>query len=166
MDRLSRLAIEDVEEAVLARLGHRLHPPAANLHVEEDRRRARIVVPHVVVRLLEVPLQPAGIERQRDDRIGEEIDPRALRAVAERIADGHVEHAELRIDRRGFPDAAAVALAADPRRSRNVPALILSSWGIVLKCHSTFPVFASTASTWPPGMWLSLRVLPMYRTPL
>ena len=35
-----------------------------------------------------------------------------------------------------------------------------SSCGIVLKCQITSPVAASTASTWPPGIRLSLRVVP------
>src|SRR5262249_46779140 len=75
--------------------------------------------------LLEVPLQPAVGERERENRVGEEIRTDALRAVAERIADGDVEEAELGIDRRRFPDAAAVALAADPCRPRDRPALIV-----------------------------------------
>ena len=51
--------------------------------------------------------------------------PGPLRAVAERIADRDVEQSQLRIDRRRFPDAAAVAFAADPRRAGDLPALIL-----------------------------------------
>src|SRR5205823_12085035 len=48
-----------------------------------------------------------------------------LAAVTERIADRHVEHPELRINRRRFPDAAPIALPANPGRARRVPALIL-----------------------------------------
>src|SRR5262245_10476531 len=81
-------------------------------------------MPDVVVRLLEVPLQRASVERERDDRVGEEIDPRSLRAVAERIPHWHVEQPELRIDGGRFPDPASVSLAANPRGTRNVPALI------------------------------------------
>src|SRR4029077_13426392 len=46
-------------------------------------------------------------------------------ALAERVADRHIYEAQLRIDRRGLPNAAAVALAAHPGRPGNVPALIL-----------------------------------------
>src|SRR5436190_13480292 len=118
-------AIEDVEEAVLARLRERFDVTAADVHVEQGWRTARVVVPDVVMRLLEVPLQPAVAEGQRDDRVAEEIRARALLAVAVGIADRDVHEAERRIDRGRFPNAAAVALAADPRRPRDVPALIL-----------------------------------------
>ena len=77
-----------------------------------------------MVRLLEVPLQSPRIECERDDGIGEEVDARALRAVAERVRNGHIQQTELGIDRRRFPDAAAVALAAHPGGARDVPALI------------------------------------------
>src|SRR5439155_6019440 len=58
------------------------------------------------------------------NRTGKEIHARALAAIPERIPDGHVEQPELRVDRCRFPDAAAVALAADPRRTGHVPSLI------------------------------------------
>src|SRR5689334_7175758 len=76
------------------------------------------------MRLLEVPFQTAVAERQGDDRVAEEIRTRALLAVAIRIADGDIHEAKRWIDRRRFPDAAAVALAADPRRPGDVPTLI------------------------------------------
>ena len=95
-----------------------------DLHVEEHRRTARVVVPDVVMGLLVMPFQRAGRQRQREDRVGEQVGAGALRAVAERIADRDVEQPERRIDRRRFPDAAAVALAADPGRTGDVPALI------------------------------------------
>ena len=41
------------------------------------------------------------------------------------FADCRVQHAELRIDRHRLPDAAAVSLAPDPGRPRDIPALIL-----------------------------------------
>src|SRR5262249_24373686 len=45
-------------------------------------------------------------------------------AVAEWIADRNVDPSEFRVDGRRLPDAAAVALAAHPRRPGDVPALI------------------------------------------
>ena len=126
MHRLSGLAVQDVEVAVLARLGERLHALPAHLHVEQDRLVAGVVVPDVVMHLLVVPLQRAGAQREREDRIGEQVRADPLRAVAERIADGDVDQPELGIDRRRLPDAAAVALAADPGRAGDVPALIPS----------------------------------------
>ena len=51
--------------------------------------------------------------------------PGSLRAVAEWIADRHVEQSQLGIDGRRLPDAAAIALAADPGRAGDLPALIL-----------------------------------------
>ena len=62
MHRLPGLAIQDVEVSVLARLGQGPDPLSAHLHVEQHRRTARIVVPDVVMRLLEVPLQLAGAQ--------------------------------------------------------------------------------------------------------
>ena len=50
--------------------------------------------------------------------------PSALPAVAERIADGDVEQPQLGIDGRRFPDATAIALAADPCWTGNLPSLI------------------------------------------
>ena len=79
-------------------------------------------------------------------------------AVAERIPDRDVEQAQLGIDRRRLPDSAAVSFTADPCGTGDLPALIFSSCGTVLKCQRTFPDFASTANMCPPGMWFSLRV--------
>src|SRR5262245_16431912 len=125
MDRLTCLSVEDIEVTVLARLGDRFDPTPTNVHVEQDRRTARVVIPDVVVRLLKVPCELAGAERERDDRVGEKILPGSLPGVAERIADRDVKQSQLGIDRRCLPDAAAVALATYPRRSGDLPTLIL-----------------------------------------
>src|SRR5262245_14873778 len=75
--------------------------------------------------LLEIPLQSAAVERERDDGIGEEVDAGPLRTVAERVCHAHLQQAEFGIDLWLFPDSTAVSFAADPRRACNVPALIL-----------------------------------------
>src|SRR5215831_480909 len=76
------------------------------------------------MRLLEKPFQLTSGQRERENRIGKEVDAGALGAVAEWIADSHVQQAQLWIDRGRFPDSAAVALATDPGRTGDFPALI------------------------------------------
>ena len=123
--RFAGLAVQDVEPAVLVRLGKRLDRLAVHLHVEQDRLLAVVVVPDVVVHLLVVPLHLSVLERQRHDRVGEQVRTRALGAVAKRVADRDVEQAQLGIDRRRLPDAAAVSAAADPGRTGDVPPLVV-----------------------------------------
>src|SRR5204862_890514 len=110
--------------SILAAFGKRLDTLTENGHVEQNRLVTGIVVPEFVVCLLEVPLQRSGAEAQGNDRIGEEIRAHSLFAVAEGIRDRRVQDTELRIDCHRLPDAAAVSLAADPRRARDIPTLI------------------------------------------
>src|SRR5262249_33691320 len=98
IDGLTGLPVQDIEEAILARLGERFHTLPPHLHVEEYWLVPRVVVPHVVVRLLKEPLQPAGVECERENRIGEQVHTGSLRAVAERIADCYEKQAELGVD--------------------------------------------------------------------
>ena len=98
MDRLSRFAIQDVEEPVLARLGERFHPSAANVHVEQDGLVRRVVVPDVMVCLLEVPLQFAGVQREGEKRIGEQVRAETLGAVAEGVGHRDIQQSQFRID--------------------------------------------------------------------
>src|SRR5213079_3346986 len=100
---------------------------------------AGVVVPQVVMYLLVVPLQGAGAQRQRDNRVGEQVGAEAFRTVAEWVADRDVDQAEFRIDRRRLPDAAAVALAAHPGRAGDRPALIL----VVLRDRVEVPEHSS-----------------------
>ena len=67
MNRLSGLAVQDVQVAVLARFGQGFHLLATHLHVEEDRLIGGVVVPDVVVCLLEVPLERTRAQGERDD---------------------------------------------------------------------------------------------------
>ena len=66
-------AIEHVEEAVAVGLHQQLARLALPRRVDQRRRLLRVVVPHVVRRELEVPLQRAGLRVERDDRIGVEV---------------------------------------------------------------------------------------------
>ena len=125
VDRRPRLPVQQIEERVLVGLPERAHRLAVHLHVEQDRLAAVVVVPHIVVDQLVVPAQLAVLDVEGEDRVGEQVHAVPLGAVAERVADGDVEQAELRIERRGLPDAAAVADAADPGRARDVPALVV-----------------------------------------
>ena len=132
-------AIQDVEIAVFACFRDRPDASSPHLHVEEDRWTARVVVPHVVMRLLSTS-GASRAELERDDRVGEEVHACTLPAVAERIPDRDVEQAQLGIDRRRLPDSAAVSFTADPCGTGDLPALIFSSCGTVLKCQRTFPI--------------------------
>src|SRR5262245_8168463 len=75
--------------------------------------------------LLEVPLQLSRIEAQRQKCTRKQIDACTFRAVAVRIPDCHIEQTQFRIDRRRLPDASAVAFAANPRGTCNLPTLVL-----------------------------------------
>src|SRR3546814_12480047 len=71
--QLSGAAVEHVEEAVLRRVQQHLAVPPAELHVREDDRLGRGIVPFVARRFLIVPDISAGIDIHRDDRGQEEI---------------------------------------------------------------------------------------------
>src|SRR5215471_1239209 len=77
-----------------------------------------------MVRLLEVPFQFPAVESKRDDGISKKVDAGALCAVAKGVADSHIEEAEIGINRRRFPHAAAVALTAHPCWAGNIPTLV------------------------------------------
>ena len=96
---------------------------------------AIVEVPHIMVDLLVVPLQPTILEGQGENRVGEQVHAGPLGAVTERVADGDVEHAELGIDRRGLPDPPALASSANPGRTGNLPPLI----GFVLRNRVEVP---------------------------
>ena len=104
--RLAVGAVEDVDPAGTASLGDALARLAVDHRVEQDDRARRIVVPDVVVHLLVVPGIGAGLGVDREDRGAEQIVAFAHRSVVIRpaIADGKVDEAELRIERRGVPD--------------------------------------------------------------
>ena len=81
IDRLAGLPLEKEHEA---RLRHRDDggdsPPVPD-HVHQRGRSGVVVVPHVVVRQLKVPTDPAGIRIERHDRRGIQILLRAMAAV-------------------------------------------------------------------------------------
>ncbi len=57
MNRLTRFAIEDVQPPVLVGLSERFDRLPVDLHVEQDRLHAVVVIPDVVMDELVVPLQ-------------------------------------------------------------------------------------------------------------
>ena len=112
VDRLAGDAVQDVDIAALGQL-----PDGGNLlaflrDVEEDRRRAEVVIPGVVMHHLEVPFQFAGERIDGDQRRAEQIRARAVAApiVGGRLAEGHVEDAALGVDREEAPDVRAGAV--------------------------------------------------------
>ena len=90
-------AIEHVEEAVAVGLHEQLARLPLPRRVDERRRFLRVVVPHVVRRELEMPLQRAGLRVERDDRIGIEVVAAAIVAdqIGRRIAGRPVDRVQL-----------------------------------------------------------------------
>jgi len=61
--------------------------------VGEQRRRARVVVPHIVVHFLEVPLVRARLQIERENRRREQVVAAAILTVVVRagVADWYVD---------------------------------------------------------------------------
>src|SRR5207247_2995761 len=76
VERLAGSPYEHLEPAVLARL----RDPLLSIGVEQDDGTRRVVVPDVVVHLLEVPLELARLQVERDDRRRIEVLAGALAA--------------------------------------------------------------------------------------
>src|SRR5919106_986737 len=68
-------AVEGVEEAILVRVDQRLDILPVDREVREDHLVYAVVIPDVVRRSLEVPLQRPVIGVERDDRIGVRLSP-------------------------------------------------------------------------------------------
>ena len=71
--RLAGHAIEDIEEAGLARVRDGVDLPAVVPHGDELRRRDVVEVPEVVMDGLEVPQPLAGLRVEREQAVGEEV---------------------------------------------------------------------------------------------
>ena len=80
-DRLTGLSIEGIQDRLFRRLEHTGDAAAADVDVHDDRRRRRVVVPHVVMDHLIGPLALSGLDVQRDQTCGVEIVPRTEPAV-------------------------------------------------------------------------------------
>ena len=106
------LPIEQVHPASLASLSETFDGLAIHLHVEQHIRTDDVVVPDVVVDLLEVPLAGAGLGIQRHDGLSEQVVTRARTAiqVRRRVANGHVQHAQVGIECRRLPHRPAAEL--------------------------------------------------------
>ncbi len=107
VERLAGRAVEHVEPPRLRRLRDALLAAG----VEQHDGARRVEVPDVVVHLLEVPLQLAGLHVERDDRRGVEVlaGPLATEPVGSRVAGREVEEPEIRIDGGRLPDRRAAA---------------------------------------------------------
>ena len=104
-DRLAGLAVERVQNRLLRRLEHAGDAPSADVHVHDDRRGRRVVVPDVVVHHLVVPQPLAGLDVERDEARRKQVVARAEAAVhVLRGAVGRdVDDAALRIGRQRRP---------------------------------------------------------------
>ncbi len=118
-------AVEDVDVALLARLGHRLDRAAVDADVGQDRRRRDVVVPERVVDELEVPLPLAGTQIDADQRFAEEVVAGAVAAI-EVVGRGlhrQVGQAEVLVDGDLRPDAGVAVLLGRAAQPRVVPEL-------------------------------------------
>ena len=128
-DQLAGGAVVHVDVAGLAAVDHDVdHLAALVLRLGQDRRADRVEVPDVVRDVLEVPLVGAGVEVDRDDRVGVQVVARAARrrtGPGDGIADDEEHGVRLLVDRGRHPHAAAERLvevavlgAALPSRRR------------------------------------------------
>ena len=97
-DGLAGRAVEDVDEALLRRLGDRLDLFAVDGYVDQVRRRRHVVVPQPVVDELEVPHLLAGRRVEADQALGAAV------PVVRRRAGGQVDVAEFRVAAHHGPD--------------------------------------------------------------
>ncbi len=124
-DGLAGDAIEDVDEALLARLGHRLDRAAVDADVGQDRRRRDVVVPEGMVDELEVPLPLAGAQVDADQGLAEEVVAGTVAAVevVGRGLHGKVGEAQVLVDGHLRPDAGVAVLLGRAAQPRVVPEL-------------------------------------------
>ena len=87
--RLSRHAIEHVQECLLGRLRDRLDDLSVASDVHQDRRAGDVVIPDAVVHQLVVPLALAGLQVDRDEAFGEQVGARTI--GAEVVAGGALD---------------------------------------------------------------------------
>ena len=119
--RLSRLAVEDVRERLLADLHDGLDPPAVDGDVAKDWSGRKIVVPQTVVNGLEVPDPLAGLCLQAHQALGEQVVAHALPAVVVvgRRRRREVYVVELTIVRHRRPDVGASRSTRPTPRARS-----------------------------------------------
>ena len=105
----SRLAVEDVEERLLARQHRRLHRALADHDVAQHGRRGEVVVPEAVVNGLEVPAAFARLAVDRDQALREQVVAAAVAAVpvVGRRAGRQVGEAEFLVGAHQAPDVRA-----------------------------------------------------------
>ena len=104
-DRFAGVAVVGVDVGLLGDLEQARDAPAADVDVEQDRRRRRVVVPDVVLDQLLVPDPLAGLHVQRDDAGAEQVVAGAEAAV---VVDGRavgrdVDQAARRVGRHRRP---------------------------------------------------------------
>src|SRR5688572_19713178 len=71
-------AIEHIEPALLGRLADRLDGLTVDDEIHEDWRARNVVIPDAVVHELVMPLALTGLDIEREQRLGEQIDVGAL----------------------------------------------------------------------------------------
>src|SRR5438552_255016 len=74
-------AVEDVVHAAFAAVHHDLAHPAVDPYVGQHRRHGVVHVPDAVVDRLEMPPVFAGLQVDRDEGAGEQVQTTALRTV-------------------------------------------------------------------------------------
>src|SRR5882724_9770709 len=79
--RLTREAVEQVDESLLRGLCNRVNRMAAALDSEQNGWRRKIAVPNVVVNSLKMPETLAGARIDGDKAIGKQVVASAVRAI-------------------------------------------------------------------------------------
>src|SRR5580698_743578 len=118
------------------------------LYVRKNGRARIVIVPNVMMHFLKMPLVSAGLKVERDDRGRKQIIATALCSIKIRrsISEGHVDHAQLGIDRRLRPDRAAAIFQESPS---HVSEPRSPGAGVDQNPQTSLPVFASNAPKCP-----------------
>src|SRR3954468_3439066 len=104
--RLAGVAIEHEDKALLGRLDHDIALTIAGVDARERRLRRQIGIPDVVMHGLECPYELAGLDAQRDHRIGMLVVARPLAApkIRRRRGRRQEDQSARRVDRHRLPD--------------------------------------------------------------
>jgi hypothetical protein len=98
--RFARDAVEHVQQVLLARDGDDLDRFSVHHDIAEERRRRDVEIPKRMMHELEVPLPHAGLQVDRDERLGKQIVAGTVPAVVVRCRrlDWEIYEAELLVD--------------------------------------------------------------------
>ena len=151
LDELAVGAIERVEEAVAPEVADDLAVLAVDRGVVQHVDADLVEVPRIVRRVLEVPGELAGLDVERDRRVGVEVVARPRLRIVDRKRIAGAPRCELGrgVVGAGLPDAAAAGLPGVVILSFQVSLPGSPGFGTTYQRHSSLPVLTSSAASQP-----------------